>query len=264
MEFQYRLRIVDTDIDRGPRFCGPRFRDSYKQFSPAAFHSFAPAISNTTSKTSFTARNWRHGHAEQLCREPPDLGLAPTALWRASPPRHLEDPSLMPQTFPPHPPSLFPPPLAPFAMLREGRPGLAWGRRPTGVEGRMPSKRHLSGTKNQPKEEAFGTDIPRTSGGHSRGYPGPNLQSGQSKSWKNKHFGTDIHDPKARTSTALRGFQKLRSGKLWAEFSFPNLEPDPHLGVFDCCCERTLGKCGRWRECSPSGSRTVFKERLCV
>ena len=28
-EFQYRPRIVDTDIDCGPRFCGPRFRDSY-------------------------------------------------------------------------------------------------------------------------------------------------------------------------------------------------------------------------------------------
>ena len=28
-EFQYRPRIVDTDIDCGPRVCGPRFRDSY-------------------------------------------------------------------------------------------------------------------------------------------------------------------------------------------------------------------------------------------
>ena len=35
-----------------------------------------------------------------------------------------------------------------------------------------------SRTKNQPKEEVFGTDIPRTSGGHSRGYPGPKLRSG--------------------------------------------------------------------------------------
>ena len=83
--------------------------------------------------------------------------------------------------------------------------------------------RHLSRTKNQPKEEVFGTDVPRTSGGHSRGYPGPKLRSGRSKSWKNKHFGADIHGPKARTSTTLRDFQKLRSEKLWAEFSFPNL-----------------------------------------
>ena len=38
---------------------------------------------------------------------------------------------------------------------------------------------------------------------------------------KNKHLGADIHDPKARTATTLRDFQKLRSEKLWAEFSFP-------------------------------------------
>ena len=83
-------------------------------------------------------------------------------------------------------------------------------------------KEHKSRTKNQPKEEVFGTDIPRTSRGHSRGYPGPKLRSGRSKSWKNKHLGADIHDPKARTSTTLRDFQKLRSEKLWAEFSFPS------------------------------------------
>ena len=54
-----------------------------------------------------------------------------------------------------------------------------------------------------------------------RGYPGPKLRSGRPKSWKNKHFGADIHDPKARTSMTLRDFQKLRSEKLWAEFSLP-------------------------------------------
>ena len=77
-----------------------------------------------------------------------------------------------------------------------------------------------SRAKNQPKEEVLGTD-PRTSGGHSRGYPGPKLRSGRSESWKNKHLGADTHDPKARTSTTLRDFQKLRSEKLRAEFSFP-------------------------------------------
>ena len=92
---------------------------------------------------------------------------------------------------------------------------------------RYSSLMYLSRTKNQPKEEVFGTDIPRTTRGHSRGYPGPKLRSGQSKSWKNKHFGADIHDPKARTSTTLRGFQKLRSEKLWAEFSLPNLAQAP-------------------------------------
>ena len=51
------------------------------------------------------------------------------------------------------------------------------------------------------------------------------------KIWKNKHFGADIHDPKARTSMTLRDFQKLRSEKLWAESSFPKNGPknDPKL-----------------------------------
>ena len=71
------------------------------------------------------------------------------------------------------------------------------------------------------KSKFIGTDIPRTSGGHSRGYPDPKLRSGSSKCWKNKHLGTDIHDPKARTSMTPRDLQKLRSEKLWAELSFP-------------------------------------------
>ena len=74
----------------------------------------------------------------------------------------------------------------------------------------------LATTTNQPKRKFLG----RTSRGHhSRGYAGP----GQSKLWKKKHFGADIHDPKARTSTTLRDFQKLRSERLWAEFSFPSV-----------------------------------------
>ena len=81
-----------------------------------------------------------------------------------------------------------------------------------------------SGTKNQPKEEVLGADILRTSGGHARGCPGPKLRSGRSKSWKHKHFGADIPDPKARPSTTPRDFQKLWSEKLWAEFSFPTKE----------------------------------------
>ena len=43
-------------------------------------------------------------------------------------------------------------------------------------------------TKNQPKEEVFGADIPPTSGGHSPGCPGPKLRSGRSKSWKKQAF----------------------------------------------------------------------------
>ena len=84
------------------------------------------------------------------------------------------------------------------------------------------SKSHFSSTKNQPKEDGFGTNIPWTSGGHSRRYPGPKFRSGRSKSWKNKHLGADIHDPKVRTSITLRDFQKLWSEKLRADFLFSN------------------------------------------
>ena len=92
----------------------------------------------------------------------------------------------------------------------------------------------------------MGTDIPRTSGVHSRGYPGQKLRSGRSKSWKNKHFGADIHDSKARTSTTLRDFQKLRSEKLWAEFSFPTYVPQfpffrPRCCCFSCVSQRVPG-----------------------
>ena len=63
----------------------------------------------------------------------------------------------------------------------------------------------------------------------SRGHPGviradiptQNFGQGAQNPGKNKHLGADIHDPKARTSTTLRDSQKLRSEKLWAEFSFP-------------------------------------------
>ena len=77
--------------------------------------------------------------------------------------------------------------------------------------------------KISPKRKFLGRISRGHPGVHSRGYPGPKLRSGHSKSWKNKHLGADIHDPKARTSTTPRDFQKLRSEKLWAEFSFPVL-----------------------------------------
>ena len=41
-EFQYRPRIFDTDIDCGPRFCGPRFRDSYVWLPTCALRSRRP------------------------------------------------------------------------------------------------------------------------------------------------------------------------------------------------------------------------------
>ena len=63
----------------------------------------------------------------------------------------------------------------------------------------------------------------------SRGHPGviradipaQNFCQGAQNPGKNKHLGADIHDPKVRTSTPPRDFQKLRSEELWAEFSFP-------------------------------------------
>ena len=84
----------------------------------------------------------------------------------------------------------------------------------------------LSRTKNQPKEEVFGPDIPWTSGGHSRGYPAPKLRSGHSKSWKkkNKHLAADIHDTKVADVHDPKGFPKTSVRKtLGAEFSFPIL-----------------------------------------
>ena len=42
------------------------------------------------------------------------------------------------------------------------------------------------------------------------------FSEGRSKSWKNRHLGTDIHDPKARTSTTLRG----KNGTIWLCFFF--------------------------------------------
>ena len=55
---------------------------------------------------------------------PPDVGLAPTGVWRVPPhpPLQLEDPSLKPKPFPPRLllPSSPPSPLALFAMFRDG------------------------------------------------------------------------------------------------------------------------------------------------
>ena len=46
-----------------------------------------------------------------------------------------------------------------------------------------------SRTKNQPKEEVFGTDVLRTSGNHSRGYPDPKLRSGRPQILEKQAFG---------------------------------------------------------------------------
>ena len=77
-----------------------------------------------------------------------------------------------------------------------------------------------SRTKNQPKEEVF------VSRGHlgviRADIPAQNFGQGAQNPGKTSMWGADIHDAKARTSTTLRDFQKLRSEKLRAEFSFPS------------------------------------------
>ena len=55
-EFQYRPRIVDTDIDCGPRVCGPRFRDSY-YLPEKIFSNYFPV---TVSRFRFLRINFRN------------------------------------------------------------------------------------------------------------------------------------------------------------------------------------------------------------
>ena len=58
-EFQYRPRIVDTDIDCGPRFCGPRFRDSYRFSESRGLSSKALALLSTSGRATTTTQK-RH------------------------------------------------------------------------------------------------------------------------------------------------------------------------------------------------------------
>ena len=83
-------------------------------------------------------------------------------------------------------------------------------------ERKISPKRKFLGRTSRGHPGVIGADIPAQNFG----------QGGQNPGKKNKHFGAGIHDPKARTSTTLRGFQKLRSEKLWAEFSFPRYSTD--------------------------------------
>ena len=67
----------------------------------------------------------------------------------------------------------------------------------------------------------------------SRGHPGvtrtdipaQNFGQGAQKSWKNRHLGADIRDPKAQTSTTLRDFQKFRSENFGLNFSEKSARP---------------------------------------
>ena len=89
-------------------------------------------------------------------------------------------------------------------------------------------------------------DILRTSGVIRADIPAQNFGQGAQNPGKSNHLGADTHDPKVRTSTILRDFQKLRSEKLWTEFSFPilaranrdtdtpSLSPKHHGCSFSC------------------------------
>ena len=76
-------------------------------------------------------------------REPPDVGPAPTALWRASLPRQVEDASLKPQPFPPTLPSSSPRPLGSFYDAQEGAAWAGVGEAVHKGRGGGTSKRHL-------------------------------------------------------------------------------------------------------------------------
>ena len=79
-------------------------------------------------------------HLGAICnRESPDVGLAPTGVWRVPPPSPIAIGGPFPQakTLPSPPsPSLFPPPpLALFAMLRDGAAQSGVGGVVSGFEG---------------------------------------------------------------------------------------------------------------------------------
>ena len=69
--------------------------------------------------------------------EPPDVGPAPTGVWRVPPhaPLQLEDPSLKPKPFPPRP--LPPSPSHPLGSFCNA-PGVRDGAAQTGVGGGVP------------------------------------------------------------------------------------------------------------------------------
>ena len=94
----------------------------------------------------------------------------------------------------------------------------------------VPGPPNFQERKSSPKSKFWG----RISGGRPRGYPGgrqgAKTSVKPSKSWKIKHFGADVHEPKARTSMTRGVFKKLRSEKLRAEFSFPKFGPYPQYG----------------------------------
>ena len=116
-----------------------------------------------------------HGLPRFFCKggnsqnwEPPDVGLAPTGVWRvpSHPPLQLEDPSLKPKPFPPRPlPSSSPHP--PWLFLQcsgspaRGVPIWCGGRGPGGGGGTLQTlvgARPTSGGTRQYRGPRLGTE----------------------------------------------------------------------------------------------------------
>ena len=79
----------------------------------------------------------------------------------------------------------------------------------------MRRRREEEAEEEEEEEEGIGRG--RISAGRLRGYPGgrPAAKTSvmPSKYWKNKHFGTDVHDAKARTSVTPGGSKKKTSAR---------------------------------------------------
>ena len=94
--------------------------------------------------------------------------------------------------------------------------------------------------KISPKRKFLGRTSLRHLGGIRAGFPAQNFGQGGQNPGKNKHFGADIHDPKARTSTTPpKGFPETSvhininflSGWSWDDPGFvPGISPGLSLG----------------------------------
>ena len=137
-----------------------------RTFPGASWESFFCEFSVLSTKTCLKQKKT---FLERICFltplshpwEPPDVGLAPTGVWRVPPPPplQLEGPSLKPRPFPPRrlPPSSPHPPLALFAMFRDGAAQSGVGGRGPRVQGGwrggarqryLGPDPHLGGTRN--------------------------------------------------------------------------------------------------------------------
>ena len=82
--------------------------------------------------------------------------------------------------------------------------------------------------KSSPKSKFWGRISRGRPRGNLGGRPGAKASVGPSKSWKNKHFGAGIHDPKARTSMTRRGWKKNFGLKKFG-LNFRSLDESPKI-----------------------------------